>query len=146
MPKASRNNEFCNCSRCWVQMHLPLHTLNTTWCPLIFVLHDKMNHGAPFIFSIPLIIFWTLLHSSSAKSLQIEGFYLNWSPHRSYYLLLVILVGLSCTFPLTAHPFGEGKAELHVAFNMPRIYKVKVEREKNPSLTRYSSYPFASNS
>lgn len=132
MPKASSNNEFCNCSKCWVQMHLPLFSLNKTWCPLIFVLHNKMNHCAMSIFSIPLIIFWTLLHSSWVKSLQIEGFYLNWSPHWSYYLLLVILVGLPCTFPITAHPFGEQKAELHVAFNMPRIYKATVRGKKNP--------------
>lgn len=133
MPKASGNNEFCNCSRCWVQTHLPLYSLNVTWCSLIFVLHNKMNHRALFIFSILLIIFWTLLHSSSAQSLQIEWrFYLNWSPQRSYYLLLVILAGLSCTFPITAHPFGEGKAELHVAFNMPRIYKATVKRKKTP--------------
>lgn len=80
IPKASRNNEFCNCSRCWVQMHLPLYSMNTTWCPLISVLQNKMSHCALSIFSIPLIIFWTLLHSSSVKSLQIEGFTLT-DPH-----------------------------------------------------------------
>lgn len=132
MPKASRNNEFCNCSRCWVQMHLSLLSMNTTWCPLISTMHNKMSHCALSIFSIPLIIFWTLLHSSSVKSLSDWRFYLNWSPHRSYYLLLVILVGLSCTFPITAHPFGEGKAELHVALNMPRVYKATVKRKKTP--------------
>lgn len=30
MPKASSNNEFCNCSGSRVQMHLPLFSLNTT--------------------------------------------------------------------------------------------------------------------
>lgn len=99
MPKASRNNEFCNCSRCWLQTHLPLHSLNTTWCPLIFVLHNKMNHRALSIFSTSLIIFWTLLHCSSVKSLQIEGFYLNWPPTEAITYFLSYLLA----FPVLSH-------------------------------------------
>lgn len=68
------------------------------------------------------------------KSLQIDGFTLTDPYTEVVTYFLSYLLAFPVLSQLQLIPFGEGKAELHVAFNMPRVYKPTVKREKKKTL------------
>lgn len=49
-----------------------------------------------------------------------------------YHLLLVLLLGLFCTFPVTARPFGAGEAYLHLAFQIKSCHGFINQEWKKP--------------
>lgn len=123
MPKASSNNEFCNCRRCWVQTHLALvlseHNLmspnfcaaqqNESPCPVCF-LHTTHHFLDPITFFLSEITSdWMKAFTLTDPHTEAITYFLSYSlafPVLSQLQLILLEKGKpNCTWHLTYQGF-----------------------------------------